>query len=121
MSTRLYFSELKRLKAIIDELKEGKELFIILDEILKGTNSKDKHAGSEALLKQFVSLKTSGIVATHDVSLGILQTIFPDNLKNRCFEVEIDGDQLIFDYQIHEGVSKNLNATVLMRKMGITL
>lgn len=116
-----FFSELKRLKAIIDELKSGKKLFIILDEILKGTNSKDKHAGSEALLKQFVSLQTSGIVATHDVSLGVLQTLFPDNLKNRCFEVEIEGDQLIFDYKLHEGVSKNLNATVLMRKMGITV
>jgi Ca2+/Na+ antiporter len=116
-----FFSELKRLKSIIDELKEGKELFIILDEILKGTNSKDKHAGSEALIKQFISLKTSGIVATHDVSLGVLQTFFPDHLKNRCFEVEIEGDQLKFDYKIHEGVSKNLNATVLMRKMGITV
>lgn len=116
-----FYSELKRLKSIIDELKNGTELFIILDEILKGTNSKDKHAGSEALLKQFVSLQTSGIVATHDVSLGILQTLFPDNLKNRCFEVDISGDQLLFDYKLHEGVSKNMNATVLMRKMGITV
>ena len=116
-----FYSELKRLKAIIDELKTGKELFIILDEILKGTNSKDKHAGSEALLKQLIRYNASGIVATHDVALGILQESFPDHILNRCFEVDIDGDRLTFDYKLREGVSKNMNATLLMREMGITV
>ena len=116
-----FYSELKRLKYIIDELKNGTKLFVILDEILKGTNSKDKHAGSEALLKQFISLNTSGIVATHDVSLGILEKSFPDHIKNRCFEVDINGSRLSFDYKLREGVSKNMNATVLMREMGITV
>ena len=116
-----FYSELKRLKTIIDELKTGKELFIILDEILKGTNSKDKHAGSEALLKQFISYNASGIVATHDVALGILQESFPDHILNRCFEVDIDGDRLTFDYKLKDGVSKNMNATLLMREMGITV
>ena len=116
-----FYAELKRLKYIIDELKDGTKLFVVLDEILKGTNSKDKHAGSEALLKQFISLNTSGIVATHDVSLGVLEKSFPDNIKNRCFEVDIDGSRLSFDYKLREGVSKNMNATVLMREMGITV
>jgi DNA mismatch repair ATPase MutS len=116
-----FYSELKRLKAIIDELKTGKELFIILDEILKGTNSKDKHAGSEALLKQLIRYNASGIVATHDVALGILQEFFPDNILNRCFEVDIEGDRLSFDYKLKDGVSKNMNATLLMREMGITV
>jgi len=116
-----FYSELKRLKFIINELKSGTKLFVILDEILKGTNSKDKHAGSEALLKQFISLNTSGIVATHDVSLGILEKSFPDNIKNRCFEVDINGSRLTFDYKLRNGVSKNMNATVLMREMGITV
>ncbi len=116
-----FYSELKRLKAIIDELKTGKELFIILDEILKGTNSKDKHAGSEALLKQLIRYNASGIVATHDVALGILQESFSDNILNRCFEVDINGDRLTFDYKLREGVSKNMNATLLMREMGITV
>lgn len=116
-----FYSELKRLKAIINELKTGKELFIILDEILKGTNSKDKHAGSEALLKQLIRYNASGIVATHDVALGILQESFPNNILNRCFEVDIDGDRLTFDYKLREGVSKNMNATLLMREMGITV
>jgi predicted DNA-binding protein YlxM (UPF0122 family) len=116
-----FYSELKRLKRIIDELKTGKKLFVVLDEILKGTNSKDKHAGSEALLKQFITLKTSGIVATHDVALGKLEESFPKNIKNKCFEVDINGSQLSFDYKLRGGVSKNMNATILMREMGITV
>lgn len=116
-----FYAELKRLKAIIDELRDGRKLFIILDEILKGTNSKDKHAGSEALLQQLVTFKTSGVVATHDVLLGKLSEKFPENIRNHCFEVDIAGDQLHFDYRLREGVSKNLNATILMREMGITI
>ena len=116
-----FYSELKRLKAIIDELKKGTKLFIILDEILRGTNSKDKHAGSEALLKQFIDLKTSGIIATHDVALGILEKSFPQYINNRCFEVDINGSDLSFDYKLRNGVSKNMNATILMREMGITV
>jgi hypothetical protein len=116
-----FYAELKRLKSIIDALKEGDKLFIILDEILKGTNSTDKHAGSEALLKQFLSFKTTGIVATHDVSLGVLQEKYPDNIRNHCFEVDIQGNQLFFDYKLRNGISKNMNATILMREMGITI
>ncbi len=116
-----FYSELKRLKRVIDELKSGNNLFVVLDEILKGTNSKDKHAGSEALLKQFITLKTSGIVATHDVALGKLEESFPENIKNKCFEVDINGSQLSFDYKIRDGISKNMNATILMREMGITV
>lgn len=116
-----FYAELKRLKAIIDKLRTGTPLFIILDEILKGTNSKDKHAGSEALIKQLISFKTSGIIATHDVLLGKMSDLFPDHISNYCFEVDIDGDQLHFDYRLRPGVSKNLNATILMREMGITI
>jgi len=116
-----FYAELKRLQAIIQKLKEGSRLFIILDEILKGTNSKDKHAGSEALLKQLIKYEASGIVATHDVGLGQLESIFPDNIKNNCFEVDIVGNKLHFDYKLRQGVSQNLNATFLMREMGITI
>ena len=116
-----FYAELKRLKAIIDEIRSGRKLFIILDEILKGTNSKDKHAGSEALLRQLIDHQATGIVATHDVSLGNMSEIFPENIRNHCFEVEIEGSQLHFDYRIRDGVSRNLNATLLMREMGITI
>lgn len=116
-----FYAELKRLKAIIEYLKEDSQVFVILDEILKGTNSIDKHAGSEALLRQLLTLKATGIVATHDVSLGVLEETFPHQISNLCFEVDIENDQLFFDYKLRRGVSKNMNATLLMRQMGITI
>jgi ABC-type multidrug transport system fused ATPase/permease subunit len=116
-----FYAELKRLKAIIDEFRAGQKLFVILDEILRGTNSKDKHSGSEALIRQLVSLGATGIMATHDVLLGNLRESFPDKIRNHCFEVDIEGDQLHFDYRLRDGISKNLNATILMREMGITI
>jgi len=116
-----FFAELKRLKEIIDRLENGEKLFIILDEILRGTNSKDKQKGSNALLRQFVRLGASGLIATHDLALGELAKDFPENVINKRFEVEIENDRLQFDYLLKEGVAKNLNATFLMKKMGITI
>ncbi len=116
-----FFAELKRLKEIITRLEKGEKLFIILDEILRGTNSRDKQKGSKALLRQFVRLKASGIIATHDLALGELAEEFPENVVNKRFEVEIKNNRLQFDYRLKEGISQNLNATFLMKKMGITL
>lgn len=120
-SESYFYAELKRLKSIIDVLRSGTEIFIILDEILKGTNSKDKHHGSEALLKQLIEFETSGIVATHDIMLGELEQVFPQNISNFCFEVDIRKNKLEFDYKLRKGVSQNMNATLLMRQMGITV
>jgi len=116
-----FFAELSRLKKMIDKLKSGTKLFIILDEVLKGTNSRDKALGSKALVKQLIHMNTTGIIATHDVSLGSLIEEFPKNVLNCRFEVEMENDELVFDYKIKDGISQNLNATFLMRKMGITV
>lgn len=115
-----FFAELKRLKMIIDRLQAGEELFIILDEILKGTNSEDKQKGSMALMKQLISLNGNGIIATHDLLLGNLEQEYPDNVKDYRFEADITNDQLTFSYKIREGVAQNMNACFLMKKMGIT-
>lgn len=115
-----FFAELKRLKAIIDRLENGDKLFVVLDEILRGTNSADKQKGSLGLVKQLLRLNASGIIATHDLELGKLINVFPDNITNNRFEVEIANNELVFDYKIKVGVSQNLNATFLMKKMGIT-
>lgn len=115
-----FFAELKRLKMIIDRLQSGEQLFIILDEILKGTNSEDKQKGSIALMKQLVSLSGNGIIATHDLVLGNLEKEFPDAIKNYRFEADIKDEQLTFTYKIREGVAQNMNASFLMKRMGIT-
>jgi DNA mismatch repair ATPase MutS len=116
-----FFAELKRLKLIIDKLNAGEELFIILDEILKGTNSTDKQKGSFALIKQFMTLHTNGIIATHDLMLGTLIDLFPSNIRNYCFEADITNNELTFSYQMRNGVAQNMNACFLMKKMGIAV
>lgn len=116
-----FFAELKRLKLIIDKLAAGEELFIILDEILKGTNSMDKQKGSFALIKQFMSMNANGIIATHDLLLGTLIKLFPENIRNYCFEADIRNDELSFSYRMREGVAQNMNACFLMKKMGIAV
>lgn len=116
-----FFAELKRLKMIIDRLKEGDDLFIILDEILKGTNSTDKQKGSLALMKQLVRFNTCGIIATHDLVLGTLEQHFPNEIKNCRFEADIKNDELSFSYMLREGIAQNMNACFLMERMGITL
>ena len=114
-----FYAELKRLKMIIDRLDAGEQLFIILDEILKGTNSVDKQTGSFALIAQFIRKNTCGIIATHDLLLGSLSEQYPKHVQNRRFEADIKGDELTFTYQLREGVAQNMNATFLMEKMGI--
>ena len=116
-----FFAELKRLKLIIDKLEAGEELFIILDEILKGTNSMDKQKGSFALIKQFMNMNTNGIIATHDLLLGTLIESFPQNIRNYCFEADITNNELTFSYQMRNGVAQNMNACFLMKKMGIAV
>lgn len=120
-SESYFFAELKRLKAIIDRLENGEKLFVIVDEMLRGTNSKDKHLGSEALTKQMIKLEASGLIATHDIALGELAKIYPENIKNQRFEVEIENEKLVFDYLLKPGISQNLNAVFLMKKMGIII
>ena len=114
-----FFAELKRLKDIIDRLNRGEELFVILDEILKGTNSVDKQKGSLSLVKQLLQLGANGIIATHDLQLGSLAGRYPDHIANYRFEATIAGDELTFSYRMQEGVARNMNACFLMKKMGI--
>lgn len=116
-----FYAELKRLKGIISELESGERTFILLDEILKGTNSKDKQAGSIALLEQLIKYQSVGLIATHDLVLGDLIVNYPDNIRNLCFEIQIVEDEMSIDYKLQDGICQNLNATYLMKKMGILI
>ncbi len=114
-----FYAELNRLKSIVDELKSGKHLLVLLDEILKGTNSTDKQAGSIALVKQLIGYPSLVLIATHDLVLGELETQYPQQIRNYCFEPFIVDDQLSFDYKLKRGIAEKMNATFLMKKMGI--
>jgi ABC-type multidrug transport system fused ATPase/permease subunit len=112
-----FYAELKRLKYIVAQMK-NEEYFIILDEILKGTNSKDKAAGSRKFVEKLVSFNSTGIIATHDISLCDLEAEY-EEIDNYFFEAEIKDDELYFDYQLKLGVCKNMNASFLLKKMDI--
>lgn len=114
-----FYAELNRLHSIIEELRAGKPVIILLDEILKGTNSNDKLAGSRELIKQFIGKNALVLIATHDILLGDMETQHPNNIANTCFEGRIENDQLIFDYKLNRGLAQRANATFLMKKMGI--
>jgi len=113
-----FYAELLRLQSMLTLLRNGENLFVILDEMLKGTNSVDKLNGSKELIHQLISLKTHGIVATHDLGLTALAQTIPA-IKNQCFEVQLHNDELNFDYKLTNGVTRTMNATFLMKKMGI--
>ena len=112
-----FYAELKRLKFIVNEIKT-ENYFIILDEILKGTNSKDKAIGSKKFVEKLNKSQSTGIIATHDVSLCDLATEY-STIKNYYFDAEIIDDELHFDYKMKNGVCKNMNASFLLNKMEI--
>ncbi|WP_299213596.1 DNA mismatch repair protein MutS [uncultured Dokdonia sp.] len=112
-----FFSELKRLKFIVEEIKNDR-YFIILDEILKGTNSTDKAIGSRKFVDKLVGSKSTGIIATHDLSLCEAAQDLPQ-VKNYYFDARIEDDELYFDYTFKEGICQNMNASFLLKKMEI--
>jgi DNA mismatch repair ATPase MutS len=114
-----FYAELLRLKDIIEHVKSNPNTLVILDEILRGTNTKDKQTGSLGFLEKLIQLNAMVIVATHDLVIGELEQKYPYIASNNCFEVELIDDQLFFDYKLKEGISKKLNASFLMKKMEI--
>lgn len=114
-----FFAELKRIKTVLDHLQNGERYFVILDEMLKGTNSVDKLNGSKALIRKLVQLDAVALIATHDLKLSEMQAEYPTHIYNKCFEISIENNELVFDYKLSEGVTQTMNATFLMKKMGI--
>ena len=112
-----FFSELKRLQFIVNAIKTD-TYFIILDEILKGTNSTDKAIGSRKFIEKLVASNSTGIIATHDLSLCEAADVLED-VKNYYFDAQIKNDELFFDYTFKKGICQNMNASFLLRKMNI--
>jgi len=117
-SESYFFAEIKRLKQIMDAL-ENQPAFVLLDEILRGTNSDDKRNGTIEVVKKIISKKAIGAIATHDIEVCLTTNDYPEILTNQCFEVEIQNNDLHFDYKLRNGICKNKSATFLMQKMGV--
>ncbi len=120
-STSTFYAELKKLKTIIEAVNRSEHVFLLLDEILRGTNSGDRHTGSKALIRQLIAQQATGIVATHDLELAKLEADYPGQLINYHFDVRIANEELYFDYTLKEGVCQSMNASLLMKKIGIEM
>jgi hypothetical protein len=115
-----YFrAELIRLEQIVSLLGNGQPYIVLLDEILRGTNSDDKRMGTLAFFRKLKDHKCLAILATHDLVIGKLEAEFPQHFSNYCFESELRGSQLYFDYKLRRGVSSSTNATFLMKSLGL--
>lgn len=117
-SESYFFAEIKRLKQIMDEL-DSQPAFVLLDEILRGTNSDDKRNGTIEVVKKIISKKAIGAIATHDIEVCLTTNEYPEILTNKCFEVEIINNDLHFDFKLRDGICRNRSATFLMKKMGV--
>lgn len=120
-NTSTFYAELKKLKEVIEAVYRNEKVFLLLDEILRGTNSADRHTGSKALIKQLIHHNAAGLIATHDLELAKLADEFPSRLHNYHFDVQVAGDELYFDYKLKKGVCTSMNASLLMKKIGIEL
>lgn len=118
-NTSYFHAELLRLKLLTETAKKEKRTFIILDEMLKGTNSTDKLNGSLAFLRKLLSYPVSGLIATHDLALGELAQSYPSNFRNICFEITYQNENMVYDYKLYPGISTNMNATILLKQMGL--
>jgi hypothetical protein len=114
-----FYAELRRLRAIISGAETDPKVFLLLDEILRGTNSDDRYTGSVALIKQLTGYGSVAMVATHDLRLAGLEKDLPDNIENYHFDVKVNDEELFFDYRLTPGVCSSFNASLLMKKMGI--
>lgn len=119
-NTSSFYAELKRLKQLIELSGQAKEIpiFYLLDEILKGTNSADRHLGAQALIEQLHPLAAGGMVSTHDLELGEWGKKIP-YVTNCHFNSDVENGKLIFDYRLKQGICQSFNASELMRMMGI--
>jgi len=117
-SESYFYAEIRRLKQIMDGL-ESERAFVLLDEILRGTNSDDKRSGTIGVVKKMIESRAIGAIATHDVEVCLTTSEYPQQLSNQCFEAEIIDDDLYFDYKLRPGICKNKSATFLMKKMEI--
>ncbi len=120
-NTSSFYAELKRIKKILLEIKNNNNCFLLLDELLKGTNSNDKYIGSVAIIKQLLKHNTVGLISTHDLKLTKLHNKYPYNINNYNFDVTVNNKKMEFNYKLKNGICKSFNASLLMKEIGIDL
>jgi hypothetical protein len=114
-----FYAELLRIKGIVAAAREGRQVLFLVDEIFRGTNSKDRHAGAMAVLRQLHGLRAAGLVTTHDLELARLEEMEPGSFRNFHFQEQYADGKISFDYRMRAGVSTTTNAMHLLRMVGL--
>ncbi len=115
-----FYAELRRIKQVLDLIPHSEyPVLYFLDEILKGTNSQDRHAGAKALIRQLHALKATGFISTHDLELGQMEEEMGGSVTNWSFNSTIEEGKIFFDYKLTPGICKSFNALAMMKNMGI--
>jgi DNA mismatch repair ATPase MutS len=104
---------------IIDFTQENESSFVLIDEMLRGTNSKDKYLGTKAFIQKLIKEQIPGFIATHDLQIAELETDHPKAVRNFHFDITLNNQEMFFDYQIKMGECKNFNAAILLKAIGI--
>lgn len=120
-STSTFKAELDRLQKLLKAVNDSDNIFFLIDEMLRGTNSADKYIGSKAVIEQLISEHGVGLVATHDLQLSQLEQQYPDYVRNFYFDIQVQDGEMIFDYKIKPGECKTFNASMLLKKIGIKI
>ncbi|TPE44771.1 MutS-related protein [Pontibacter mangrovi] len=121
-NTSSFYAELKRLRVLLELTEQGNQpVFYLLDEILKGTNSRDRHLGAMSLIRQLHKRNASGLISTHDLELGAMEQELQGSVENYSFNSDIIGNEINFDYKLTPGLCRSFNASKLMQLMGIEI
>lgn len=120
--TSTFYREIKRLQKILERVREQPNTLLLLDEMLRGTNSADKAKGSIAISRELIQSAVPSVIATHNLELAELVSEFPDKVRNYYFDISVDqSGQMAFDYLLKEGVCNTFNASLLLKQIGINI
>lgn len=119
--TSTFKAEIDRLKMILDYTQQEEQAFVLIDEMLRGTNSKDKYLGTKVFIKKLIAQATPGFIATHDLKIAELEQVYPKQLRNFHFDIQLQGKEMYFDYKIKPGECKTFNAALLLGAIGLYL
>lgn len=119
-STSTFKAELDRLQALLRILDSAEKVYFLIDEMLRGTNSVDRYLGSRAVIERLISQKAVGIIATHDLQIADLEEKYPDYIRNFHFDIQVEGEEMKFDYKLKSGECKTFNAQMLLKRLGIS-
>ncbi|WP_443937910.1 MutS-related protein [Pedobacter sp. MW01-1-1] len=120
-STSTFKAELNRLKMILNNVAQQPDAFVLIDEMLRGTNSKDKYLGSKVFIEKLILEKTPALFATHDLQLADLSEDYPHAVRNYHFDIQIEAGEMAFDYKLKHGPCSTFNASILLKEIGLSL